>query len=110
MNNYKNNRMFHFDEISKMAPAEEGDRQRYFIEQVRTIWKQKFEDLAASGEAKERYGEAVFARLMEEGRCGTFHIATFGCQMNARDSEKLAGILDQIGLLEVDSENADFVL
>ena len=30
--------------------------------------------------------------------------------MNARDSEKLSGILEQAGLKEVDSEHADFVL
>ena len=37
-------------------------------------------------------------------------INTFGCQMNARDSEKLLGILEQIGFVEADSEEADFVL
>ena len=40
----------------------------------------------------------------------TCHIATFGCQMNARDSEKLMGILEQIGYIPEDSEDADFVL
>ena len=110
MSENKMNRFLGFDEVSSTAPAAEGDRQRYFIDQVRSIWNQKFENLKTSGEAGERYGQAVFARLLEEGRCGTFHIATFGCQMNARDSEKLAGILDQIGLLEVDSEDADLVL
>ena len=30
--------------------------------------------------------------------------------MNARDSEKLCGILEQVGLKEVESENADIVL
>ena len=110
MSENKRNTPFDFDAISKAAPAREGDRQRYFMEQARAIWKQKFYRLVESGEAKERYGEAVLAQLLENGRCGTFHIATFGCQMNARDSEKLAGILDQIGLLESDSENADFVL
>lgn len=40
----------------------------------------------------------------------TFHVTTFGCQMNAKDSEKLIGILEQIGYVEADDENADFVL
>ena len=40
----------------------------------------------------------------------TFHIETYGCQMNARDSEKLAGILKQAGYVEVEDELADFVL
>ena len=35
---------------------------------------------------------------------------TFGCQMNARDSEKLSGILKEIGFVETESENADFVI
>jgi len=44
------------------------------------------------------------------GRRKTYHIETFGCQMNARDSEKMSGILKQIGYEETDSEDADFVL
>ena len=30
--------------------------------------------------------------------------------MNARDSEKLSGILKEIGFVETESENADFVI
>ena len=30
--------------------------------------------------------------------------------MNARDSEKLAGILERIGYAETDTEDADFVI
>ena len=44
------------------------------------------------------------------GRKLTFHVTTFGCQMNARDSEKLVGILEEIGYVEVDDEKADFVI
>jgi len=40
----------------------------------------------------------------------TYHIVTFGCQMNFRDSEKFAGVLEAIGFKYVDNENADFVL
>ena len=40
----------------------------------------------------------------------TYHITTFGCQMNARDSEKLSGVLKQMGYEEIDSERADIVL
>ena len=49
----------------------------------------------------------------EEEKTGvkkTFHVVTFGCQMNARDSEKLAGILRRIGYVETDTEDADFVI
>ncbi|HHU74967.1 MAG TPA: tRNA (N6-isopentenyl adenosine(37)-C2)-methylthiotransferase MiaB [Clostridiales bacterium] len=44
------------------------------------------------------------------GKTKTYHIETFGCQMNSRDSEKIAGILKQIGYEETDSEEADFVI
>lgn len=38
-------------------------------------------------------------------------VTTFGCQMNARDSEKLSGILTEIGYELTDSEeDADFVI
>ena len=36
----------------------------------------------------------------------TCHIATFGCQMNARDSEKLLGILKAAGFQETEEETA----
>ena len=38
-------------------------------------------------------------------------VVTFGCQMNARDSEKLRGILDTVGFIDTDKEEeADFIL
>lgn len=46
----------------------------------------------------------------EIGRTPTFNVVTFGCQMNARDSEKLVGILKEIGFEEVDTEDADYVI
>ena len=46
----------------------------------------------------------------EKGAPLTFHVSTFGCQMNARDSEKLVGILEKIGYVEEESEKADFVI
>ncbi|MBR6322061.1 MAG: tRNA (N6-isopentenyl adenosine(37)-C2)-methylthiotransferase MiaB [Lachnospiraceae bacterium] len=40
-----------------------------------------------------------------------YHIETLGCQMNAKDSEKLAGILEEIGYENTPrEEEADFVL
>ena len=44
------------------------------------------------------------------GKKLTAHVETFGCQMNARDSEKLRGILDTIGFVQIDTEEADFVI
>ena len=44
-------------------------------------------------------------------RPGSYHIVTYGCQMNAHDSEKLAGMLSQMGMAEADDRrNADFVI
>lgn len=71
-------------------PVSEPERQYYFIDRAR-------KDL-------EKMKEAA-------GRQLTFCVTTFGCQMNARDSEKLAGILEQIGYIEEpDEEKADFVI
>ena len=48
---------------------------------------------------------------MSTGQEKTYKIVTFGCQMNARDSEKLAGILETKGYKEVDDERvADIVI
>ena len=42
---------------------------------------------------------------------GTYHLTTFGCQMNEHDSERMAGMLDQLGYRRVDSrEQADVIL
>ena len=37
-------------------------------------------------------------------------VTTFGCQMNARDSEKLCGILEDAGFKITEDESADFVI
>lgn len=80
-----------FDIIDTAAepPAEEPARQYYFIAKCRE-WVREFE--------------------RKNGCLPTACVTTFGCQMNARDSEKLAGILRQIGYGITDSENADFVI
>lgn len=44
------------------------------------------------------------------GRNLTCSIQTYGCQMNVRDSEKLTGILEEIGYTSSDSEDADLVI
>ena len=89
------------------------------------------------GRCKEKYIFYDFNRLRDnrpvrpapgDGACQTtiFHcqvqtmghrkerragfISTFGCQMNAHDSEKLMGILLEAGFTEGQSEESDFVL
>ncbi|WP_347061954.1 tRNA (N6-isopentenyl adenosine(37)-C2)-methylthiotransferase MiaB [Hungatella hathewayi] len=76
-------------DISKPAPEFEPNRQFYFMAKARSWVKKKSEEL---------------------GRPMTFFTQTFGCQMNARDSEKLTGILEASGFTETDTEEADFVL
>ncbi|MBP3206084.1 MAG: tRNA (N6-isopentenyl adenosine(37)-C2)-methylthiotransferase MiaB [Lachnospiraceae bacterium] len=44
------------------------------------------------------------------GRSPRACVVTFGCQMNARDSEKLIGILHHVGYEITEDENADFVI
>lgn len=70
-------------------PQEEPQRQYYFMKKARAILKQKAEEL---------------------GRPLTACTVTFGCQMNARDSEKLIGILEKIGYVMTEDEHADFVI
>jgi len=50
----------------------------------------------------------AFRKLRDRPR--TYSIVTYGCQMNAHDSEKLAGILTEMGLTEAPRDEADFVL
>ena len=70
-------------------PSDETEKQLFIIEQLH---EQMQTDYARTGKKK------------------TYHVVTFGCQMNARDSEKLAGILERIGYAETDTEDADFVI
>ena len=55
---------------------------------------------------------AVYVKKLEEelGRKPTCCVTTFGCQMNARDSEKLVGILEKVGYELIEDETADFVI
>ncbi|MBN1777695.1 MAG: tRNA (N6-isopentenyl adenosine(37)-C2)-methylthiotransferase MiaB [Clostridiales bacterium] len=46
-----------------------------------------------------------------EDRPRSFHIVTYGCQMNAHDSEKLSGMLVRMGMAETeDRRHADLVI
>lgn len=76
-------------ETTTLTSKEEAARQYEFIEQVKKM---------------------VAEKEAEIGRKLTFCVQTFGCQMNARDSEKLVGILEQVGYTEIEDEHADFVI
>ncbi len=76
-------------DIALCPPIEEPARQYYFMAKCRK-W--------------------VSAFTQKNGRPPKACVTTFGCQMNARDSEKLMGILEVIGYVPTDSEQADFVI
>lgn len=69
--------------------AEETARQNSFIELAQTLSAQKSNTL---------------------GRPLTYCLTTFGCQMNEKQSEVVAGIMDEIGYHRQDSEDADVVI
>ena len=77
----------------KNAPAsvnlEEGNRQHEYMEKVKEI---------------------IAEKTRKTGKKPTCCVTTFGCQMNAKDSEKLVGILQEVGYEVIDSEEADFVI
>lgn len=58
--------------------------------------------------AKCREWTDAFAK--EHGRRPQACVVNMGCQMNARDSEKLTGILEEVGYETVSDEHADFVI
>ena len=58
----------------------------------------------------ERAGKYVDQLAQQLGRRPTCCVTTFGCQMNARDSEKLSGILEKAGYELTEDEDADFVI
>lgn len=77
-------------DLSQPAPEQEPMRQYWFMKKARELVKEQSEKL---------------------GRPLTACTTTFGCQMNARDSEKLLGVLEQIGYQEeTNEEEADFVI
>lgn len=58
----------------------------------------------------EKAKKHVEALAQSLGRKPTCCVTTFGCQMNARDSEKLAGILEMTGYELIEQEEADLVI
>ncbi len=58
----------------------------------------------------EQAKQLVSIKAQQLGHPLTCCVTTFGCQMNSRDSEKLSGILKEVGYQLTDSETADFVI
>ena len=76
-------------DLSLAPPDKEPERQYYYIEKCRLLLKELAENA---------------------GRPFTCNVTNFGCQMNARDAEKLLGVLKSVGFTETDTEEADFVI
>ena len=78
-----------FTEILENAPANEPERQFYFIEQIKALLDVK-------------KGEGYEAKAM---------VTVIGCQMSAKDGEKLQGILQEAGYsITEKEEEADVIL
>ena len=58
----------------------------------------------------EKAKKIIENEALKRGRKLTCCVTTFGCQMNARDSEKLSGILRAAGFEETQDEEADLVI
>ena len=76
-------------DVNGTVPADETEKQYYYMAKA----KGHVESLS-----------------QQIGRKPTCCVTTFGCQMNARDSEKLVGILELVGYEIIEDENADFVI
>ena len=61
-------------------------------------------------EIMERLKVRIADISKELGRPLTYCSICFGCQMNAKDSEKLEGILETIGYVRTESEDCDFLI
>lgn len=88
-NNTEMERILDRIDLNLPVPLREPERQYYFIKKARNLVKEMEK---------------------EQGRPLTACVTTFGCQMNARDSEKLSGILESAGFTLTEDEEADFVL
>ena len=76
-------------DLTQPIPTDETERQYYFMAKA------------------AKYVGDLADKLGHKPTCC---VTTFGCQMNARDSEKLVGILEKVGYEVIEDENADFVI
>ncbi len=76
-------------DVNAPIPTDEHKKQYYYIKKMQGVLQKE----------EIKLGHKVSAA-----------ICTFGCQMNARDSEKLIGILEHIGFEITEDEAADLVI
>ncbi|MDO4632503.1 MAG: tRNA (N6-isopentenyl adenosine(37)-C2)-methylthiotransferase MiaB [Eubacteriales bacterium] len=99
------NRQQYYSDLFRQlsVPSEEPLRQQYFIDKLRIFMFGLPPKYTIPVDSEEL---ASAKPLVRRTAC----VSTFGCQMNARDSEKLSGILQEIGYEIIEDEKADFVL
>lgn len=78
-----------FKNAPKAVNLEEGKRQQEYLDKLKKL---------------------ITLQTEKKGKKPTCCVTTFGCQMNAKDSEKLIGILEEAGYEIIESEDADFVI
>ena len=62
-------------------------------------------EIAASKAAAKRVKDEVYDLAL------TYHIESYGCQMNEHDSEKIAGMMEDMGYAKAeDKSKADFII
>jgi len=75
---------------------------------IRTVTEQ---ELKQQAEYSQRVNQANQERALFLNRTLGYHIITFGCQQNENDSERMAGLLDEMGYQAVESpREADLIL
>ena len=68
----------------------------------------RYHNEGAEEAARQR---AALERLKtREDRPRSYYVATMGCQMNAHDSEKIVGILEEMGAKAAPENEADIVI
>ena len=82
-------------------------RGHYLLKEEVSFMTQVFNTQAAIEEARSEVSELALMKGRRPSAC----VVTFGCQMNARDSEKLRGVLRECGFALTDEEEkADLIL
>ncbi len=74
--------------VDESVPTQEPERQEFFL----------------------RLCNNYIETSKADGRELTYAVVTFGCQMNAHDSDRLRGLLERIGYREADEHEADLVI
>jgi len=80
---------YDFEAVRAVEPVNEPERQYFYMEKAAEVYK---------------------LICKNAGKRLTFNCNTFGCQMNFRDSEKIAGILEKIGFENTEDKSPDFVI